>query len=102
MKIAIVGAGIVGVSTAYELARDGHEVTVFEQRNAAAEEASFANAGLTNQERVVLGTARENLDDATNFIIATDYRIKFSIAGASGQVDAILLERGFLVFTHVG
>ena len=46
MKIAIVGAGIVGVSTAYDLARDGHEVTVFEQRNAAAEEASFANAGL--------------------------------------------------------
>ena len=46
MKIAIVGAGIVGVTTAYELAHDGHEVTVFEQRSAAAEEASFANAGL--------------------------------------------------------
>jgi hypothetical protein len=42
------------------------------------------------------------LNYATNFIVATDYRIKFSIAGASGQVDAILLERGFLVFTHVG
>ena len=46
MKIAIVGAGIVGVTTAYELASDGHEVTVFEQRSAAAEEASFATAGL--------------------------------------------------------
>jgi D-amino-acid dehydrogenase len=46
MKIAIVGAGIIGVATAYELARDGHEVTVFEQRNAAAEDASFATAGL--------------------------------------------------------
>lgn len=46
MKIAIVGAGIIGVTTAYELARDGHEVTVFEQRNAAAEDASFAAAGL--------------------------------------------------------
>ncbi|MFY3385746.1 FAD-dependent oxidoreductase [Paracidovorax sp. MALMAid1276] len=46
MKIAIVGAGIVGVTTAYELARDGHEVTVFDQRSAAAEEASFATAGL--------------------------------------------------------
>lgn len=46
MKIAIVGAGIVGVTTAYELAHDGHEVTVFEQRSAAAEEASFATAGL--------------------------------------------------------
>lgn len=46
MKIAIVGAGIIGVTTAYELAHDGHEVTVLEQRSAAAEEASFANAGL--------------------------------------------------------
>ena len=46
MKIAVVGAGIVGITTAYELARDGHQVTVYEQRGAAAEEASFANAGV--------------------------------------------------------
>ncbi|WP_226858355.1 FAD-dependent oxidoreductase [Diaphorobacter aerolatus] len=46
MEIAIVGAGIVGVATAYELACDGHQVTVYEQRSAAAEEASFASSGL--------------------------------------------------------
>lgn len=46
MKIAIVGAGIAGVTTAYELAADGHEITVFEQRSAAAEEASFSTGGL--------------------------------------------------------
>lgn len=46
MKIAIVGAGIIGVTTAYELATDGHEVTVFERHGAAAEETSFANAGV--------------------------------------------------------
>jgi D-amino-acid dehydrogenase len=46
MKVAVIGAGIVGMTTAYELAVDGHEVTVFERRSAAAEEASFANAGL--------------------------------------------------------
>ena len=45
MRIAIVGAGIVGVATAYELARDGHQVTVWEQRSAVAEEASFGTAG---------------------------------------------------------
>jgi D-amino-acid dehydrogenase len=46
MKIAIVGAGIIGVTTAWELVSDGHEVTVFERRGAAAEESSFANAGV--------------------------------------------------------
>ena len=46
MKIAVIGAGIIGVTTAYELGRDGHEVTVFERRGAAAEEGSFANAGI--------------------------------------------------------
>ena len=46
MKIAIIGAGIIGITTAYELALDGHQVTVVERRGAAAEEASFANAGV--------------------------------------------------------
>jgi D-amino-acid dehydrogenase len=46
MKIAVIGAGIIGVTTAWELARDGHDVTVFERRIATAEEGSFANAGL--------------------------------------------------------
>jgi D-amino-acid dehydrogenase len=46
MKIAVVGAGTIGVSTAYELAVDGHEVTVFERRTAVAEEASFSHAGM--------------------------------------------------------
>jgi D-amino-acid dehydrogenase len=46
MKIAVIGAGIIGVTTAFELGRDGHAVTVLERRGAAAEEASFANAGL--------------------------------------------------------
>ena len=46
MKVAVIGAGIIGITTAYELAADGHEVTVFERRGAAAEETSFANAGV--------------------------------------------------------
>ncbi|MGB3071891.1 MAG: D-amino acid dehydrogenase [Ottowia sp.] len=46
MNIAIIGAGIIGVTTAYELAADGHAVTVFERHTSLAEEASFANAGV--------------------------------------------------------
>ncbi|MES3004028.1 MAG: D-amino acid dehydrogenase [Pseudomonadota bacterium] len=46
MKVAVIGAGIIGVTTAWELAEDGHEVTVFERRASVAEETSFANAGV--------------------------------------------------------
>ncbi len=45
MKILVLGAGVVGVASAYYLARAGHEVTVIERREAAGLETSFANAG---------------------------------------------------------
>jgi D-amino-acid dehydrogenase len=46
MRVAVIGAGVIGVTTAYELAVDGHEVTVLERRGTVAAESSFANAGL--------------------------------------------------------
>jgi D-amino-acid dehydrogenase len=48
VRVAIVGAGIVGVTTAYELALAGHEVTVYERRGGVAAETSFANAGVVS------------------------------------------------------
>jgi D-amino-acid dehydrogenase len=45
MKIIIVGAGIIGVSTAWHLLELGHEVTVVDRQADAALETSFANAG---------------------------------------------------------
>ncbi|MDE2418660.1 MAG: FAD-dependent oxidoreductase [Burkholderiales bacterium] len=46
MKIAVVGAGVIGLTSAYELALDGHSVSIFEQASSAATASSFANAGL--------------------------------------------------------
>ena len=46
MKIAIVGAGIAGIATAFELMEAGNAVSIFEQHRTAAEEASFAPSGL--------------------------------------------------------
>jgi D-amino-acid dehydrogenase len=44
MKITVLGAGIMGVSTAWHLAERGHEVTVVDRQRDAALETSFANA----------------------------------------------------------
>ena len=46
MQVAVIGAGVIGVTTAYELATDGHQVTVFDRRGTVAGGCSFANAGL--------------------------------------------------------
>ena len=44
MKIIVLGAGIIGISTAWHLAQRGHEVTVVDRQAEAALETSFANA----------------------------------------------------------
>ena len=45
MKIVILGAGVIGVTSAWYLAKAGHSVTVIDRQPAAALETSFANAG---------------------------------------------------------
>ena len=46
MRIAIVGAGLLGVASAYYLAKEGHEILVLDRQSAPARETSFANASL--------------------------------------------------------
>jgi len=43
MKVTVLGAGIIGVATAWYLLEEGHEVTVVERQPEAALETSFAN-----------------------------------------------------------
>lgn len=45
MKIVILGAGVIGVTSAWYLAQAGHEVTVLDRAQGPALETSFANAG---------------------------------------------------------
>jgi D-amino-acid dehydrogenase len=46
MRLAVVGGGLIGVTTALALARRGHAVTLFERHPDLAGEASHANGGL--------------------------------------------------------
>ncbi len=44
MKITILGAGVIGLTTAYFLAKSGHKVVIIDRHNGPAEECSFSNA----------------------------------------------------------
>ena len=45
MKVIVLGAGVIGVSTAYFLAKSGHEVVVIDKSNNSAEGCSNSNGG---------------------------------------------------------
>jgi D-amino-acid dehydrogenase len=45
MKVLILGSGVIGVTSAYYLAKAGHEVHVIDRQPGPALETSFANAG---------------------------------------------------------
>ena len=45
MNVLVLGGGVIGATAAYELAGDGHQVTLIERQGGPALETSFANAG---------------------------------------------------------
>ena len=45
MKVIVLGSGVIGTTSAWYLARAGHEVTVIDRASGPALETSFANAG---------------------------------------------------------
>ena len=46
MQVLILGSGVIGVTSAWYLARAGHQVTVVDRQPGAGLETSFGNAGM--------------------------------------------------------
>ena len=61
----------------------------------------FADAWLTDQHRVVFGSALQNLNGPANFVVATNDRVELADAGAFGQVNAVFFE-GFALAFGIG
>lgn len=45
MRVVVMGAGVIGVTTAYYLAKSGAEVVVLDRQDGLGMETSYANAG---------------------------------------------------------
>ncbi len=86
MRVAVIGAGIVGVTTAYELAQDGHEVTVFERRAGVASETSFANAGVQAPGYVTPWAAPGMPWKVTRHLMARHAPVRVGLGSALGNL----------------
>jgi D-amino-acid dehydrogenase len=86
VQVAVIGAGIVGVTTAYELAVLGHEVTVFESRAGVASESSFANAGVIAPGYVTPWAAPGMPWKVMQHLFSRDAPVRFGGLGALAQL----------------
>ena len=55
----------------------------------ALDDGGLADAGLADEHRVVLGAARQHLDDAADLLVAADDRIELALRGQLGEVAAV-------------
>jgi D-amino-acid dehydrogenase len=78
MKIVVIGAGIVGLSSAYWLARDGHEVTVVDRETEVGRGASFANGGQLSYSYVAPMAAPSVLRSLPKYLLNPDSPVRFT------------------------
>lgn len=71
-KIAVVGAGIAGITTAYYLAKAGYAVTVFEQEGYPAMRTSYANGGQVSVSNSEVWNTWSNVRKGVKWIFTKD------------------------------
>ena len=74
----------------------GH-VAVGDAPGQPLDDGRLADAGLADEDRVVLGPAGQHLDDAADLLVPADDRVDLAVACPLGEVLAVLLERLELV-----
>ena len=72
MKVAVVGAGIAGVTAAYFLAKQGCEVTVFEKERYPAMRTSYANGGQISVSNSEVWTTWKNVKKGVKWMFTKD------------------------------
>ena len=77
MRVAVLGAGVVGTTTAWYLARAGHEVTVVDRQPGAGLETSFANGGQISVSQSEPWASPANLRKALKWLLREDAPLLF-------------------------
>ncbi len=78
MKVCVLGAGVAGMTAAYFLARDGHEVTVVERNSGVGLETSYANGGQLSYSYVAPLAGPGVLPKVPPWLLRRDSPLRFS------------------------
>lgn len=77
MRVCVIGAGVVGVTSAYFLARQGYAVTLVDGRDRPAEVASYANGGQLSYSYVAPLAGPGILPSVPSWLLRSDSPLRF-------------------------
>lgn len=78
MKVLVIGAGVIGLSTAYYLQTDGHDVTVVDSNSGVGTMASYANGGQLSYSYVAPLAGPGVLGKLPAWLLRADSPVRFS------------------------
>jgi D-amino-acid dehydrogenase len=81
VKVIVLGAGVVGTTTAYQLQKDGHEVVVIERQPVAAAETSWGNAGMVAPGHSFVWSSPKAPMILLKSIVMKDQALRFRFSG---------------------
>lgn len=90
MHVVVIGAGVVGVTTAHELHRRGHLVTVLERHPGAGEETSKGNAGQRSYGVVYPWASAAMVRKAIPWLLKKDGPVKMQVPPSVEAVKFLL------------
>ena len=94
-KVAIVGAGIAGITTAYYLARAGHEVVIYDKRKHPAMATSYGNGGQLSASNAETWNSWRSVKKGVKWLFKADAPLKInpsiSIENIRGYTDLLEL-----------
>ena len=99
MKIAVIGAGIAGITAAYYLSRAGHSVAVYEEELGPAQKTSYANGGQISVSNSEVWTTWSNVFKGIKWLGNKDAPLLISRNGLTSDPDKIKWLIKFLYYT---
>ena len=98
-KVAVIGAGIAGTTTAYALLKRGHEVTIIDSRRYPAMATSYANGGQLSASNAETWNTAKNVANGIKWMFTPDAPLLFN---PSPEIQKYKWMLGFLMATIKG